>query len=199
MLSRHIQAHRLLFIHAGAAILLCLAAAVLYACSDTPFPGDQEEFSKKAEDVPEGVRAAAYGFCERLGGVQCTEWFWDEEDQCWECTLEGLNRRAELDIESDGSFSELELVYDIAEVEKILPDIARVIRDKSRNDPDVFVELSLRRDVFLDGVPDLKDAWSQSGVVLEFQCSNGRDFEIDARGMCVTKDVDDTSDPSSPR
>jgi len=178
-------------------ILLALIMGTLITCSPAPFPGDQEEIPTKAEDVPAEVRAAAAGFCKRLGTARCKAWFWDTEDQVWESTLAGLSRTAELDIAPDGSFSELELVYDLAEVEQVLPDIATLIRAKCRNDPDVLIELSLRREAFLDDIPTLKKAWSMSGVVLEFQCSSGRDFEIDARGVCITKKVDDTTDPSS--
>jgi hypothetical protein len=168
--------------------------ATLAACSRGPSPGETEEVPTATEKVPAVVREAAAGFCDRLGGARCEQWYWDREDEVWECILSGLSRRAEIDVVPDGSFSELELVYEYAEIESILPDIAEFIRTKCRGGDDVFVELSLRREAYLDDIPDLEEAWSMSGVVLEFQCPNGRDFEIDARGMGVESHVDDRSD-----
>ncbi len=179
------------------AILLVLTITALAACPRAPSPGEQEEIRTEAKDVPAKIRVAAVRFGELIGGARCEEWFWDTEDNCWECTLIGLSRRAELDIEQDGSFSELELVYDIAEVEQVLPDMAGFIRTQCRTGSGVFIELSLRREAYLRNIPELKKAWSLSGVVLEFQCPNGRDFEVDARGMRIMKPVDDTTDPSA--
>lgn len=180
-----------------AVILLIIAMAILSACSRSPFPGEQEEIPTKTEDVPARVLAAAVEFCERIGGAQYNEWFWDTEDNVWECTQVGLPRRAELDIAPDGSFSELELVYDFSEVELTLSEVARFIRTKCRTESDTIIELSFRREVYLDDIPELKEAWSLSGIVLEFQCPNGRDFEIDTRGMIITRPVDDKTDPSN--
>jgi|GEM_PF-4347723 len=180
----------------AAAILSVVALAALATCSPSPFPGETEEIRTDSNDVPDLVRTKAEAYCERLGSAECTEWFWDTEDKCWEATVVGLSRRAELDIELDGAFSELELVYDFAEVEKILPHVAAFILEKSRNDRDVLIELSLRKESFLDDLPDLAEAWTRSGVIIEFQCSNGWDFEIDPKGQCVSRKVDDTKDPS---
>jgi hypothetical protein len=180
-----------------AALLLGLAMAALAGCPESRLPGEQEEVPTPVEEVPIEVRTAAVGYCDRMGGARCEEWFWDREDQVWECTLSGLTRRAELDVAPDGSFSELELVYDFAEVEKILPDVAEMIRTQSRTDSGILIELSLRRVHLLDDIPELEEAWKLSGVVLEFQAPNGRDFEIDARGMQITKPVDDKTDPST--
>jgi len=174
--------------------LLTLASIGLGGCSDSNFPGEGEEVLTAPEDVPEIVRETARAVCARLGEARCAQWYWDREDRDWECTVVGLSREAELDISPDGSFSELELRYELAEVERILPDVADLILDKSRGDRDVIIELSLRRDALLDDPPGLEQAWSMSGVVLEFQCPNGRDFELDSRQNFVTRAVDDTSD-----
>jgi hypothetical protein len=176
--------------------LLTLLLTVVAACSGDPFPGEQEEIPTRAEDVPDVVRAAAAKICERLGGARCQQWFWDTEDQVWEVTLTGLPRRAELDITPDGTFSELELVHELSEVEQVLPDVAKLIKSKCRTDRGILIELSLRREAYLDNIPSLAQAWAMSGVVLEFQAPNGRDFEIDARGMCITRPVDDRKDPA---
>ena len=56
------------------------------------------------------------------------------------------------------------------------------------------LELSLRRPALLADLPTLAEAWTRSGVVLEFQCPNGWDFELDALGTYVSSRVDDTSD-----
>jgi hypothetical protein len=86
------------------------------------------------------------------------------------------------------------LVYELAEVEEAIPDMAKLIREKCHGEEGVFIELSLRRDGFLDDLPTLAEAWSESGVVLEFQCPNGRDFEVDARKMMISTPVDDRTD-----
>jgi hypothetical protein len=126
-------------------------------------------------------------------------WYWDSEDNVWETTLAGLPRRAELDVEPDGRFSELELVYDLAEVEQVLADVARTIRSKCHADSGIFVELSLRREEYLDAISELREAWSKDGVVLEFQGPNRQDFEMDARGMILSHPVDDVRDPRDER
>ncbi|MDR4506926.1 MAG: hypothetical protein MRJ65_01595 [Candidatus Brocadiaceae bacterium] len=180
-------------------VLFVLAIMTLAACSRSPFPGEQEEIPTEMKDVPAVVLAAAGGFCKRMGEAWWDEWFWDAEDQVWECSLVGLPRRAELDVNPDGSFSELELVYSFTEVEQDLPEVAGFIRTQCRTDTGVFVELSLRREEYLDTIPELKQAWSLSGIVLEFQCANGRDFEIDPRGIFIKKQLDDTTDISDDR
>lgn len=178
------------------AIPIIILLVVFANCSRSTFPGEPEEKPTKEERVPAEVRAAADRFCERLnyGTAKCEEWFWDTEDNCWEATVSGLSRRAELDINPDGSFSELELVYDYSEIKKILPEVAVSIYAKCRSETNLFIELSLRREEYIDDIPDLKKAWSLSGVVIEFQCPRGQDFEIDARGIYVQKKMDDTSD-----
>jgi hypothetical protein len=183
----------------GPVSLLALALTTSTSCSDAPIPGEQEETLTAPEDVPDEIKEAAKGFCERLGSAWWKEWYWDSEDHCWECSVVGLPRQAELDIETDGSFSELELVYELAEIEAILPDIAELIHTKCRGEPGVFIELSLRRESYLDEIPELEEAWKMSGVVLEFQCPNGMDFEVDSHGHGLTRRVDDTSDPANRR
>jgi hypothetical protein len=147
-------------------------------------------------EVPAEVRAAAGEICDRIGGAVVVEWFWDLEDQCWECRLHGLPRRAELDITKDAEFSELELAYELAEVEEALPEVADRIKEMCRSKYDPlkrapFIELSLRRQEHLDTIPGLQQAWSLNGVVMEFQCPNGADFELDAKGMYATRKLDD--------
>jgi hypothetical protein len=181
----------------GLIAVILFSLVVLPSCSRSSFPGEQEEVPTDVNDVPIEVRAAADRYCKRLGGARCEQWYWDREDHVWECKLHGLSRAAEIDIEPDGGFSELELVYDFTEVEKILPDMGRTIREKCRGDKGVFIELSLRREAFLDDIPELEDAWKMSGVVLEFQCPNGWDFEMDAKGMTISKKVDDLKDPAN--
>jgi len=176
----------------AAAWWLALAAA-LPACTESHLPGEPEEVLTPEDQVPAPVRAAADRFGQRLGG-RCTAWYWDTEDLDWECTFTGLSRRAEMDLGTDGAFHELELVYDFTEVQAVLPDIAAFIAEKCRGGGDAFIELSLRRTALLDEIPDLDAAWKLSGVVLEFQCSNGRDFEIDARSHAVTRSIDDVTD-----
>ena len=178
------------------AVSLVLSLAILCACQRSSSPGEKEEVPTLPSEVPEKIRAAAGEICDRLGGAMVLEWFWDIEDQCWECRLHGLPRSAELDITTDAEFSELELVYDLAEVEDALPDVAKRIKEMCRSEHNPtkgnpFIELSLRRREYLDKIPALQQAWSLDGVVMEFQCPTGADFELDAKGMFVTRKVDD--------
>jgi len=174
------------------AATLILGTVLLSACAPEPVPGEREEVATPEVDVPPVVLEMGQVCCERLGGARLGDWYWDQEDDAWEVTLGGLPRIAELDILPDGTFSELELVYGIEEIEAVLPDIAKLVRSKCRGDEGVVIELSLRLEQYLDDIPDLERAWNLSGVVLEFQCPNGRDIEIDARGMIIEKPVDDT-------
>jgi hypothetical protein len=192
-------------------LAFCLAA--LFACQKSPGtvekeavpitnrpiftgPGEKEEVSIMPSEVPAEIRATAEDICDRIGEVVVVDWFWDIEDQCWECSLHGLPRSAELDITKDAKFSELELVYEIAEVEKALPEVADRIKELCRSEHDPlkrtpFIELSLRRQEYLDSIPSLQQAWSLDGVWMEFQCPTGEDFELDAKGIYVTRKLDD--------
>ena len=177
--------------------LLILGLAACLACSSSPGPGEVEETATESSEIPEAVLETADSVARRIGAGHCDAWYWDNEDQDWECTFVGLSRQAELDILPDGGFSELELVYGLEEVERILADEALYIRERCRDDPDVVIELSLRREEHLDDVPELAEAWSKSGVVLEFQCPNGVDYEIDALHGGVMRKVDDKHDASA--
>lgn len=180
-----------------AQLLLALATVGLLACSRAPHAGEQEEVPTQEGDVPVEVRSAALGYCQRLGGASVTAWYWDREDSCWEATLAGLPRTAELDVWPDGGFSELELVYTLAEIDAVLPEVGQRIRKLCRTETGLVIELSLRREAFLDDVPELEAAWKLSGVVLEFQGPGGHDFEMDAKGMVVDHPMDDDKDLSA--
>lgn len=187
------------FRHLGcrlSAVSLAFCLAALFACQQSPGPGEKEEVPITLSEVPVKVLATAEEVCDRIGGVMVVDWFWDIEDQCWECNLHGLPRSAELDITKDAEFSELELVYDLTEVEELLPEVSDRIKEMCRYNHDPlkrtpFIELSLRRLEHLDNIPSLQKAWSLDGVVMEFQCPTGADFEIDAKGMYSTKKLDD--------
>lgn len=168
--------------------------AATAGCSKGPAPGEVEETARATEEVPAAVLDGARAVAGRIGAGGCEAWFWDREDEDWECSFTGLSRKAELDILPDGSFSELELVHDLAEVEQVLEDEATFIRERCRDEPDVVIELSLRKEEHLDDIPDLAEAWKLDGIVLEFQCPNGVDYEIDARHKGVMKQLDDRSD-----
>lgn len=178
-------------------VLLLAALGGASACSRAPHAGEVEEVTTSEQDVPVEVRSAALAFCQRLGGAQVTAWYWDREDTCWEATLAGLDREAELDLETDGRFSELELVYTLAEIDAALPEVGKTIRAKCRTETGLVIELSLRREAYLDDLPDLASAWKLSGVVLEFQGPRGHDYEMDARGVIVDHPMDDDHDASA--
>lgn len=176
---------------------LIASIVVTMGCTSAPAPGEAEEEATATAEVPAVVRDGAASIAQRIGEGRCDAWFWDHEDQNWECNYVGLSREAELDILPAGGFSELELVYGLAEVEQTLPDVATYIRERCRDAPDVVIELSLRREEHLDEIPELAEAWARSGVVLEFQCPNGVDYEIDARNQGVMRKVDDKIDASA--
>ena len=168
---------------------LCLSG-----CSPAPDLGAQEEVAKARSEVPAAVQVTAARLAERVGGTLSDEWFWDTESEDWECAVVGLPRRAEIDVLPDGRFSELEFVYTRAEVQAALPDAAAFIDHECREDPKVVIELSLRREQLLDPLPTLAEAWDMSGVVIEFQCPNGRDFEFDARFEGFEQRIDDVGE-----
>lgn len=179
------------------AIIVLIACITGSACSRGLAPGETEEVSVTEAEVPAVVREAAIAIAARIGAGHCNSWFYDREDQDWECEFTGLARSAELDILPDGSFSELELVYEFEEIEAVLGEEAAYIRENCRNESGVLIELSLRREVYLDDIPDLAEAWSMSGVVLEFQCPNGNDFEVDSLHKGIRKRADDKKDIST--
>lgn len=182
-------------------ISLVLAGCGLIFGAGCPAPRSDdgprmEETRKEASEVPSAVLVSAERIAAVLGpGVGCVEWFWDSESSDWECTLEGLSRKAELDLATDGTFRELELVYGLAEVDTALPDTATWIHRTCRDFPGEIVELSLRHERHLDPVPTLAEAWRQDAVVLEIQCPDGEDYEIDARGLGISHRGDDLETP----
>ena len=164
-------------------------AAGAAACSPDPAPGEQEEVARAVEDVPAVVQVTAARIGERVG-AEADDWHWDREGDDWEVSLEGLPRAAELDVTPDGGFSELELVFTFEEVEAALPEAAAFIRKTCRGTEGVVIELSLREESLLSPLVGL-EAWGQEGVVLEFQCADGGDYEFDARDMVTKQPMDD--------
>lgn len=170
-----------------------VALVLLAACTHDPLPGQHEERDTPERDVPAVVREAAAAACARLGGARVTAWAWDTEDDTWEAQLAGLPREAELDLLPDGRFSELELVYAFEEVAAELPDVAAIVRERCRTDQGLLIELSLRREEYLDAPPELAAAWRLDGVVLEFQGPSRSDYEMDARYLLEKHPVDDSA------
>jgi len=154
-------------------------------------PGNAEEVSSIPSDVPANVVTSGEEICQKLGGAVVVGWYWDYEDMGWECRLHGLDRPAELDLNEDGSFSELEIPYTFDEIKEALPEVAEKMIAMCNSEKAPFIELSLRRVEHLDTLPSLKEAWSLSGVVIEFQCASGTDFELDARGLHILRGNDD--------
>ncbi|HEX6885843.1 MAG TPA: hypothetical protein VF530_20885 [Planctomycetota bacterium] len=173
------------------ALLLAFLAG---ACDRTSQAGGPEEVAKAEAEVPEAVRATARRVCQLLGPARTGRWAWDEESGDWEVELLGLARQAELDILTDGTFSELELAHTFAEIQAVLPEVAETIRQKCHAE-DAFIELSLRSEAHLAPLLELEPAWARDAVVLEFQCKSGRDFELDARRMMLEAAHDDLEAP----
>ncbi len=171
-------------------LLLALAHLPLVACREGVAPGSLEERPTAESEVPTEVQLAAAKLCARMGKTSVQGWAWDSEDRNWEVAVVGLAREAELDLLPDGSFSELELVYTLAELDAALPDVATQVRSRV-GERNVKIELSLRRVEHLDTLPELPAAWKLDGVVLEFQGEGRGDHELDARGLVLTHPVDD--------
>lgn len=170
-----------------AATLLILAAV---SCDRTPQRGEPEEIETAPNEVPAAAQVTAARIADRIGG-RADRWYWDTESDDWECSLVGRSRTTELDVGSDGRFAELELIYTFDEIAEALPEIAAEIERLCRGSQGAIIELSLRREDLTDPLPSLGEAWRSSGVVIEFQCPNGRDFEMDARRMTVEQKLDD--------
>jgi hypothetical protein len=167
--------------------VLLLSALLTTACARE----GAEEVHAAESEVPVVVRAAGERIATQLGGT-LGEWAWDRESLDWEVAVLGLTRQAELDILPDGRFSELELVHSLDEVQAALPRVFQQIQAHCHDDRRAFVELSLRREEYLVALPTLAEAWERDGVVLEFQCSNGNDYELDARELLLEHRLDDT-------
>lgn len=174
-------------------LVLALPVLASLACSPDG-SGGMEEVHAADRDVPAVVRTKASEIAALLGG-RLGDWAFDTESRDWECQVLGLARQAELDVLPDGTFSELELVYALDEVETLLPDVARTIHQRCGEDRRVLVELSLRGEAWLAPLLEMQEAWTRDKVVIEFQCHNGSDFEMDARGMLVEDPMDDVEGP----
>lgn len=170
--------------------LLLLSLAAFLGCNEVVPPGALEERPTAESEVPQHVQLAAAKLCARMGKTSVRDWVWDTEDSNWEVAVIGLTREAELDLLPDGTFSELELVYTLAELDAALPDVATQVRSRV-GERNVKIELSLRRVEHLDALPELPAAWKLDGVVLEFQGEGRGDHELDARGLVLTHPVDD--------
>ena len=61
-------------------------------------PEDVDDVLTAEEDVPEAIRARAAEVLAVLGeGLTCSAWYWDAEDNAWECEIaayEGLHAAA---------------------------------------------------------------------------------------------------------
>lgn len=166
-----------------------LLLLVLLTCPACGRDGAEEVQAAESE-VPLAVRATGERIATQLGGT-LGAWVWDRESLDWEVAVLGLARQAELDILPDGRFSELELVHGLDELQAALPAVFAQVQSRCHDDRRAFVELSLRREEYLAKPPTLAEAWELDGVVLEFQCSNGIDYELDARELVLEHRLDD--------
>lgn len=184
----------------GSSVRSALVAMLLIAGS---FPAsassEPEEVPTPTEKVPLSVRAKAASITAGLGeDVRCDAWFWDTEDDLWECTVVGLDRTAELDIPEPDGFEELELVFTFEEVRESLPYVALTIEETCEDVRHTVIELSLRDENRLDVHLDLPHQWSKDDVRIEVQCPNGYDFELDPFGGMTTAADDDVNPENEP-
>lgn len=152
----------------------------------------QEEVRTAPQDVPEPIRLKAESVLARVGGdVSCAEWYWDSEDDAWECVVAGHDRALELDLTPEGEFSELEYEFTGEEVLATVPYLAELIESTCEDPAGAVIELSMRREEFVGQEPDLSAWWEQDDLFFEVQCPDGYDFEVDAYGTMVTDSDDD--------
>jgi hypothetical protein len=155
-------------------------------------PDDLEEVATAEEEVPTVVRSRAEEILGELGPhVACNAWYWDQEDDVWECTLAGLSRPAELDLEPDGGFSEMEFVMGLGRIELAAPYLDDMIEETCGQPDGVVIEVSIRRESDVNAEPDFDALWGTDGVFLEVQCPDGTDFEVDGYGSLVLNPNDD--------
>lgn len=184
----------------GLAILVALAS-FLPGCggpaTDAPdepadLPDDVEEIATPAEEVPTVVRSKAEEIVNGLGPhVACDAWYWDQEDEVWECTVIGLTGEAELDVSPDGTFSEMEFVVTLGRVELAAPYLDDMIEETCGHTDDTVIELSIRLESLVEGEPEFDRLWGSEGMFVEVQCPDGTDFEVDSYGSLVLNPDDD--------
>jgi hypothetical protein len=153
---------------------------------------EQEEIETPPEEVPEQVKTKASEMAAMLGpGAHVDCWFWDREDSVWECSVTGLPRTIELDLEVDAGFSEIEFVFSFEEVRHAVPYLAEMVEETCKVAESSLLELSIRREELIAPEPDLAAMWQESDVFLEVQCPDGYDFEVDPFGSTTTRPDDD--------
>ncbi|MGD8375681.1 MAG: hypothetical protein PVF68_06035 [Acidobacteriota bacterium] len=183
-----------LFVRSALVATLLIAGSFVAVASSEP-----EEVPTPTENVPLSVREKAASITAGLGeDVRCDAWFWDTEDDLWECTVVGLNRKVELDIPEPAGFEELELVFTFEEVRESLPYVALTIEETCEDVRHTVIELSLRDENRLDIDLDLPHQWSKDDVRIEVQCPNGYDFEMDPFGAMTTAADDDVNPEDEP-
>jgi hypothetical protein len=178
--------------------LLSCSGAPVEETAVEPAPADDgvEEVECDLEEVPKIVRDKSAEIASSLGPeVGIERWCWDREDSVWECAVTGLSRSVELDLETDGRFSEIEYVFAFAEVESAIPGVAEMVRETCKDTGGTLLELSLRREGLIVPDPALADSWQGDDVFLEIQCPDGFDFEIDPYGSTTMRPDDDIDRP----
>jgi hypothetical protein len=156
-------------------------------------PDDEfEEIETSPDDVPEQVKSKASDVAAMLGpGAHVDCWFWDREDSVWECTVTGLPRTTELDLEVDAGFSEIEFVFGFEEVRQAVPYLAEMVEETCKDPESTLLELSIRREELITPEPDFAALWQEDDVFLEVQCPDGYDFEVNPFGEATTRPDDD--------
>lgn len=155
-------------------------------------PEDVDDVLTAAEDVPEAVRTRAAEFLAVLGeGRTCSAWYWDAEDNAWECEIAGADYAKELDLGPDGAFQEVEYAFAGEQAIAEAPGLAEMILSSCDDPAGAEVEMSMRREELLATDPNLANWWEQDGIMFEVECPDGYEFEIDGFGVYVTDDDDD--------
>ena len=182
--------HRVPFSVLALAALLLAAWAMACSGSAPSVRGEAAEPGASPVGEPKPPQVVADKGAEiarRLGrSVICAEWSWAPEDSVWECAIVGLSRSAELDLDSDGRFLELDLVLGHAEIEQAVPVVASTIADRCQDPARTVAEASIRTEALVGSDPQLERLWGQHQVFIEVRCPDGTDFEVDPFGTVVT-------------
>jgi len=167
---------------------LLVAASALGCSASSPVPPVPEAAAPPAIDpaVPAAVQQEASRIVRRLGRTaSCAGFSREAEEPVGKCSLGGLARNAELDLDPEGRFVELELELSLPEIEETAPAAAIAVAAGCREGRRGTPRLSIRAEPLVASDPRLAALWGQDHVFIEVACPDGSRFELDAFGAVV--------------
>jgi hypothetical protein len=167
---------------------LLVGASALGCSGSSPVPPVPEAAVPQAVDpaVPAPVQEGASRIVRRLGRTaSCAGFRREAEQPVWRCSLGGLARSAELDLDPEGRFVELELELGLPEIEETAPAAAIAVAAGCRQGRRGTPRLSIRAEPLVTPDPRLAALWGRDHVFIEVACPDGSRFELDAFGTVV--------------